>query len=334
MSRKLLPLALVATIALAGCGSGAGSSSSAGTGATGSTPAPSTSAPTGARSTTQQASSLSPRTVVAAPGGTATRSTLPTKVLVVIEENHSLRQMRAGMPYLAGLSDTYGYATHWHALTHPSEPNYLAIVGGSTFGVTNDAAPSTNARKVGRAASVFSQARRAGRTAATYAESIPSRCSLSNHGSYAVRHNPWTYFAADRTACRAHDVGTGSFAAAARANRLPNVGLLVPNLVDDAHDGSLARADAWLRTRLAPVLASSDFTSGRLVVVVTADEDDKHSGNTVLTSVLTPRVHHKVVTTALTHYSLTRFIAQVLGLTPLRQARQAPDMVAAFGLRR
>ncbi len=256
----------------------------------------------------------------------------PTKVLVVIEENHSLNQMLSEMPYLAGLSNRYGYATRWHALTHPSEPNYVAMVGGSTFGVTNDRPPADNASKVGHALSVFSQARQAGRSARTYAESMPSRCAARDHGAYAVRHNPWTYFAADRAACRADDLNTDTFRADAEANRLPNVGLLIPNLDNDAHDASLTRADLWLKRRLTPVLASTDFTSGRLVVVVTADEDDRRSGNIVLTSVLTPRVSHLVVKTPLTHYSLTRFLGEVLGVAPLGNARGAPDMRSAFGL--
>jgi phosphatidylinositol-3-phosphatase len=253
-------------------------------------------------------------------------------VLVVIEENHSLAQMRAGMPFLAALSDRYGYATHWQALAHPSEPDYLAIVGGSTFGVTNDDPPAENAANVASAPSVFSQAESVGKSAATYAESMPASCALVDSYPYAVRHNPWTYFAADRDACRAHDVSTTSFADDARGNRLPNVGLLIPNMVHDAHDASLEVADAWLSVKLRPVLRSRDFVSGDLVVVVTADEDDRASGNTVLTSVLSPRLSHVVVDSTLTHYSLTRFIAQVLRVKPLGQGIDAPDMSAAFGL--
>ena len=64
----------------------------------------------------------------------------------------------------------------------------------------------------------------------------------------------------------------------------------------------------------------------------TADEDDRHSGNVVLTSVLAAKLHHKVVRTRLDHYSLTRYIAQMLGVTPLRSGRTAPNMKAAFGL--
>jgi phosphatidylinositol-3-phosphatase len=263
---------------------------------------------------------------------------MPSKILVVIEENHSLAQMRAGMPFLARMSKKYGYATHWKALAHPSEPNYLAIAGGSTFGVTDDEPPEVNDRLVGNARSVFDQALSAGRTAGTYADSMPGTCYAHDAPDksvgrpvYAVRHNPWVYFPRSRAACRAHDVGLSSFARAARRNHLPNVGFLIPNVVHDAHDASLQAADAWLQQRLKPVLRSRDFRKGRLVVVVTADEDDRHAGNTVLTSVLSHRLHHKVVTSPLTHYSLTRFIGQVLHQPPLRLGRTAPDMRTAFG---
>ncbi len=255
---------------------------------------------------------------------------------MVIEENHSYVQMRAGMPYLFGLSTRYGYATSWSAVTHPSLPNYLAITGGSTFGVTDDRGPAAQTSKVGNAASVFDQALDAGRTARTYAESMPGDCRVEDHsagaGRYAVRHNPWTYYQASRTRCTANDLPLTAFAAAARADDLPSVGFLIPNRCDDAHDCPLSVADAFLRRTLPDVLASRDFTSGRLTVVVTADEDDKHSGNTVLTSVLSSRLSHKVVTTHLTHYSLTRYIAQVLGVAPLGNGATAPDMRRAFGL--
>lgn len=267
---------------------------------------------------------------------TATATGTATKVLVVIEENHSYAQMRDGMPFLAKLSDTYGYATHWSAITHPSAPNYLAIAGGTTFGVTDDAAPAANEAAIGSATSVFDQAIQAGKSAGTYAESMPENCHVHDfpdgEPTYAVRHNPWVYFPSGRDDCLAADQALPQFAKDATDNALPNVGFLIPNLDHDAHDGSLSTADHWLEQQLAPVLSSDDFTSGNLVVVVTADEDDKSSGNTVLTSVLSPAVSHKVVDTPLTHYSLTRFIAQVLGVTPLHKGVDAPDMKAAFGL--
>jgi phosphatidylinositol-3-phosphatase len=256
-----------------------------------------------------------------------------TKALTIIEENHSYAQMKAGMPYLFGLSQKYGYATNWTATTHPSLPNYLAMAGGSTFGVTNDSAPSINGSKVGTHKSVFDQAIDAGKTAKTYAEGMPSNCSLVTGGvRYAVKHNPWAYFGSSRARCNAFDVPFTKFAADATANALPTVGMVIPDLCNDAHNCSLSVADNWLKANLPRVLASTDFTSGRLVVIVTADEDDRNANNAVLTSVLSAKLSAKVVTTPLTHYSWTRYMAQLVGATPLLAGATAPDMKAPFGL--
>ena len=252
-----------------------------------------------------------------------------TKLLVFVEENHSLDQMRSGMPYTAGLAEQYGYATDYHAIRHPSLPNYIAVAAGQTLDVHDDALPARH-RLAGR--SVFGQALRHGRTAATYAESMPSACGRTNKGAYAARHNPWTYFTSEHTGCAAHDLGMRALATAARTGRLPNVGLVVPNLDHDAHDGSLATADAWFRTQMQKVFAGPDWKSGRLAVVLTADEDDHTQGNKVLTVVIHPSQVHHVVGTRLTHYSLTRLYDEVAHLPYLANAATAPSMAEAFGL--
>ena len=253
----------------------------------------------------------------------------PTKVLSIIEENHSYTQMSNQMPYLWSLAQRYGYATDWTAIRHPSLPNYLAIVGGSTFGVTDDNDPVDHPIN---AVTVFDQAIDAGKRARLWAESMPANCYPVSASLYAVKHNPWAYFTPSQTRCNSFDVPAGSFLHAAANNGLPAVGMLVPNLCNDAHDCPLATADNWLKARLPTVLQSSDFTSGRLAVVVTADEDDRRSGNKVLTVVLAASLNGTVVTAPLTHYSLTRFYAQTLGVAPLLNGIGAPDMRAAFGL--
>jgi phospholipase C len=252
-----------------------------------------------------------------------------TKVLVFMVENHSLDQMTASMPFVHGLAQQYAYATHYTAIRHPSLPNYLAIVGGSTFGVTDDKPPS--AHRI-RGASVFSQARRAGRTVKVYADSAPRRCALANSGRYAVRHNPWTYFVSDRTACRRYDVPAYSLGRDADAGNLPNVGMVIPNLVHDAHDGTLAASDAWIAKRVSRIQAGPDWHSGRLAIVITADEDAPPPGNTVLTVVASRYQQHRVVGTPLTHYSLTRFIDDVAGVRYLRNAATAASLTDAFGV--
>lgn len=278
----------------------------------------------------------SPASAMTQPGplaqpGSVTAAAPPkvTKLLVVVEENHSLSSMRAGMPYTFGLAQRYGYATDYHALRHPSLPNYVAITGGAMYGIYDDQDPS--AHPIIRQ-SVFGQAVRHGKTAATYVESMPTACALTSSGRYAVRHNPWAYFVNNRVSCRAHDKPMSSFVTDVRVGRLPRVGMVVPNVCHDAHDCSLGTADAWFKQQMALVFAGSDWRSGHLAVVLTADEDDHTAGNVVLTTVIHPSQHHRVVGTRLTHYSLTRLYDEVAGLPYLHNAATAPSMAKAFGL--
>jgi phosphatidylinositol-3-phosphatase len=251
------------------------------------------------------------------------------KLLVFVVENHSLSQMRHQMPWTARLADTYGYATHYRGMAHPSLPNYLAIAGGSTFGIRDDASPPAH-RLPGH--SVFGAARKAGLSAHVYAESMGSTCALASRGEYAVRHNPWTYFPHDRRSCRASDTSLARFARDVRRGRLPRAGMVVPNLCHDAHDCPLATADAWLKDEVGRAMSGPDYTSGRLAIVITADENDGSPGNRVLTVVVHPSVQGVVTSAALNHLSLCRLYTQVLGVPALRHARHAQSMSKAFGL--
>ena len=180
--------------------------------------------------------------------------------------------------------------------------------------------------------SVFGAALRAGLTARVYADAMPSPCSPTSAGEYAVRHNPWTYFPSEHAQCAAHDVTMAPFAADVRAGRLPDAGMVVPDVCHDAHDCSLGIADAWLHQEVGLAMSGPDFRSGRLVVVVTADEDAGTQGNTVLTAVVHPGQHGAVVTSPLSHLSLSRLYTEVLGVPPLRSAAGAPSMATAFQL--
>ena len=252
-----------------------------------------------------------------------------SKVLVFVVENHSLRQMRADMPFTFGLAKRFGYANHYRAVRHPSLPNYLAMTGGSTYGVTNDRGPGVNGT---RQTSVFGQALAHGRTAKTYAESMPSSCATSNAGKYVVKHNPWAYHLDERGDCDRFDVPLPALADDVTAGALPNVGMVVPNLCHDAHDCSLATADRWMKRQVRMVKAGSDFTSGRLAIVVTADEDDRNQHNRVLTVVARKGLDGVVVSEPLTHYSLSRSLSEVAGASPLGNARAASGLIEAFGL--
>lgn len=252
-----------------------------------------------------------------------------TKLLVFVVENHSLDQMREAMPYTAALGKQFAVATSYQAVTHPSLPNYLAMTGGSTFGITDDDPPSSHTTDQ---PSVFGQALSLGKTAKLYAEGMPGNCATQNSGQYAVKHNPWAYHLTERSSCEKYDVPITELGKDVADGRLPNAGMVVPDLCNDAHDCDLAVADGWLRTQIGMVMAGPDWRAGHLAIVVTADEDDHHQDNLVLTAVAHPSMHGAVVTTPLTHYSLARLYSEVLGAEPLGEARSAPSMATAFGL--
>jgi acid phosphatase len=249
--------------------------------------------------------------------------------LVFVVENHSLKQMRRGMPYVSRLANRYGYAKRYYGVTHPSLPNYLAIAGGDTFGIADDDPPSSHPIS---GPSVFGKAVRGGSTATLYAEGMTSRCQRESAGRYAVKHNPWAYFSDEGRLCRRNDVPLRRFAGDVDAGELPAVGMVIADMCNIAHDCTLRRADTWLKKRIRQVFHGPDWASGQLAVVITADEDDYRSGNKVLTVVAHPSLSHKVVTGRLTHYSLSRSYAEVAGVTPLRKADGARSLLRRFGL--
>jgi acid phosphatase len=260
------------------------------------------------------------------------------KLLIIPLENHSRSEALAQMPHLARWAKRYGHATDYHAITHPSLPNYLAIWGGSTFGVSSDCAVGARGC-VPTAPSVFGQTRAAGRTVRAYQESMTRPCQTSNAGRYAPRHGPWPYWlgSRERRWCNTYDVPSGTptrgpLAHDIAAGTLPVTGELTPNTCNDGHDCSLATVDNWL-ARWVPVLtAGRDYRAGRLTIVITFDEDDYSQQNTVAFVVIDPRLSGRTVTGRFTHYSLTKWLDDNAGVPELRHARTAPNLRAAFGL--
>jgi acid phosphatase len=237
------------------------------------------------------------------------------------------------MPYLWHLARRYGYASDWSAITHPSLPNYLAIFSGSAFNDPPDCGPGPGCAYP--APSVFGQALALGKTARSYEESMPSPCDRSDGGAYAVRHNPWAYIPGETAACRSGDVPAGSpsggaLASAVRTGTLPSVGLITPNLINDAHDGTLGQADGWLRRWIPVLMSGPDWRHGRLAIAIVFDEGEP--GLQVPFVLIAPGLSGAVTRQPLDHYALTRLIDQVIGAPPLRRAAGAPDLARRLGL--
>jgi hypothetical protein len=253
-----------------------------------------------------------------------------TKLLVVVVENHSFDQMRTQMPYTAGLAQRFGYATDFRGVTYPSLPNYLAITSGSTHGIQDDRSPSKHPLD---GSSVFGQAVDQGRSAALYADGMPANCAPDDGGDrYAVKHNPWVYYTSERALCRDHDVPATQLGDAVAHGGLPDVGMVVPNMCNDAHDCDLSAADTWISQMMGDVFQGPDWVSGHLAVVITADTDDRKDSNRILTVVVHPSQHSHVVGQRLDHYSLSRLYSDVVHAPPLGHAADAASMSDAFGL--
>jgi acid phosphatase len=274
------------------------------------------------------------------PGATSPATTASTaaaaygKVMVIVLENHSESDALAGMPYLSDQADRYGVAANSYAVTHPSLPNYLAIAGGSTFGVRDDKSPAAHPLA---GQSVFGQVLAAGGTAKTYAEAMPSNCATTAEGRYVVKHNTWPYFAdaGERAACRRYDVPSGTPARGAlhddvTAGRLPTFSMLIPDLCNDAHDCSLRTADGWLRSWLTDLTDGPDFRAGRLLVVVTFDEDDHDAGNHILTVFMHTALHHVTIEPRFDQYAVSGLVSRLVGAPPLRKAASATNLEAVL----
>jgi acid phosphatase len=251
-----------------------------------------------------------------------------SKVLTIVEENEGSGSAKEGMPYLASLAETYGVATTYRSLAHPSLPNYLAMTAGSTLGVTDDHGPSSHPVP---GPSVFDLALAQGHTAKVYAESMPNNCDTASSGRYAARHNTWTYFT-DSTRCKDLDVPADQIDADVAAGELPDVGLLIPDLCHDAHDCALGQADGYLHDVMTTVMSGPDWQAGRLAVVVTFDEVDGDGAGNLLTVVAAPSLHLARVATPLHHYSWCRWMTDLVGAKPLRNGTNARSMGTAFQL--
>ncbi len=236
-------------------------------------------------------------------------------------------------PYLCSLASHYASANAWYGVGHPSLPNYLALTSGSTQGCSSDTcATGIAAPDLGQSLNA------AGIPWEAYMGSMPSACfSGTSSGPYARKHNPFAYYRDDATC---HDVpypGVGGLLTSLDSRTPPDFVWISPNLQDDMHDGSVQQGDAWLKTNLAPILASPWFTDGNATVIVTMDENDHQStpaGGRVPMVVISSRSRGVgALTVQGNHYGTLRSIEEVFGLSLLGAARSAAngDLSSYFG---
>ena len=252
------------------------------------------------------------------------------KILVFVVENKSFAQMKSQAPKIWSLAEQYSYATNFKAIVHPSLPNYIAMAAGSLLGVGANGYPS--GIKL-RGPSVFGNTIEAGGTAKIWADSMGSEnCRPTDNGAYAPRHVPWNYFVDERQMCQQFVVDGSAFAGDVASGNLATVGMFIPDNCHNAHDCGIPSTDNWISSQVEVAMSGPDWKTGRLAIVITADEDNKKAGNRILTVVLHSSQQGKVVTAPLTLYSLHRLLADVGNTEPMNKGATAPDMAKAFGL--
>jgi phosphatidylinositol-3-phosphatase len=251
-------------------------------------------------------------------------------------ENASFGEIMGGSsaPSLQQFARQCGLATNYHAITHPSLPNYIAATSGSDWKIRDDEPPASHALPE---ASIFSQLTAAGMSWRSYEESMPSNCARSSSGLYAVKHNPAAYYIPIRGQCRERDVpmgttSSGRLLADLQNDRLPSFSLLTPNLCDDMHSCPIAIGDAWLRRWVTEIVGSTAYRSSTTVVFVTFDEGSARS-NRVVTLVISPTTPPGTKSsTSFDHYSLLKTTEQLLGVpTRLGHAADASTLSMRTG---
>jgi hypothetical protein len=251
-------------------------------------------------------------------------------IFVIVMENKANGAVNpTATPYMSSLAANGAQLTQSYAVTHPSLPNYLALTGGSTFGVTTDCETCY----LGSAPNIASdRIEPSGRSWKAYMESMPTACGLSSTATYAVKHNPFVYYDDIRTnpAECGNDVPYSQLATdLSSAATTPSFGWITPNICNDAHDCSITTGDTWLSNNVPALLASPAFTTQRSLLVLTFDEDDQSDGNHIPTILVGSGITPGTQSSApYTHYSVLKTIETAWSLPPLTANDAAAQPIA------
>lgn len=249
---------------------------------------------------------------------TATPASLPdAHVFVIVMENRSYDEA-VRQPYTARLVADYAVATNYHAVAHPSLPNYLALTGGSTFGIADDAYHRLPAGGIG------AQLGDRGIPWRAYMDGMSRGC-FDSSPPYAVKHNPFAYYGGS---CPSNVVPLTALDADL-AGDTPRFAWISPDLCHDGHDCSSRTADEFLAALVPRILGSAAWQRDGLLLI-TWDEDDGGSDNRVATIVAARGLTRHRTADPHDHYSLLATVEDRLGLARLGAAQQAVPLDELF----
>jgi acid phosphatase len=238
-------------------------------------------------------------------------------LVVIVMENHEYGQLIGNgcCPYLNHLAATGRLYTDYHAVTHPSLPNYLAFTVGSPCGKGGTDSVSPICRQTG----LLGQLQGRGISWHVWVQSMPAPCSTLGTSLYAVRHNPGTIYAGSVS----HNCWGRDTVLPSSFHTLPALSFVIPNICNDMHSCSAATGDSWLKNEVPKFLA---IPGTRVVVVFDEGTTNQGGGGhipVVEVGAGVPQMHDS---TSLTHYGLLAGIEQRFGLQEIRGAAGAHVM--------
>jgi len=257
-------------------------------------------------------------------------------IIVVMEENQSYATVvgnTSDWPSLNTLISNGALPTNYYANSHPSIGNYFMLTTGQLLTTDDNSTTVWNVDNLAR------RMLASGVSFKVYAEGIPQGYLGGNTGLYLIRHNPFAMLSdvADNPQVANQCIWPFTqFAADLASGTLPEFSFIVPNIDDDAHNGTPQQADAWLQTNvIAPLSNSSAFASGGDgILIVDFDEaassDTVYGGGQVAPVLWGPNVKvgfTQTSTTLYQHQSMLRTVIEALRLSnPPGAAASAPSM--------
>ena len=245
------------------------------------------------------------------------------RVMTVIFENTDYEDALA-QPFFGKLAKEGATLADYHGVTHPSQPNYIALTSGDTHGVKDDKSVVLDVKHIGDLLEAQ------GKSWKVYAEAYPGDCFRGARAkTYARKHVPFLSYKnvqEDPARC-ARIVDASALAADAKNGSLPDYSLFIPDMNDDGHDTGVDFADLWLSETFGPLLKDPKFMKDLLLVVTFDEDSDSGGSNRILAVLYGAGVAPGSVSKArYDHYSLLRTVEDALGLGNLgfKDASAAP----------
>ena len=252
-----------------------------------------------------------------APVAQAERLPRPDHVVLVIEENRGYSQIMDKLKsdsYIHALVKRGALFSQSYGLSHPSQPNYLALFSGSAQGITSNSCPYTLDSD-----NLATRLTDRGFSFASYAESLPKAGDMvCTSGAYQRKHNPVVNWQGVRLPAEMNKPFSDfplNFA------DLPTVSFVIPDQNHDMHDGSFYAADEWLKTNIAPYV---DWAmQHNSLLILTWDEDNYLEENRIVTLLVGPMVKPVTSTQHINHYNVLRTLLDFYNLPLLGADRDA-----------